>query len=97
MSPNVHCTLHHMLCNAVVTFNPLQLSILVHPDKNDTEKERAQLAFDGRLYRKHSMYTVLRMYSACECTRTCTCSSTLCTVYIVHACTYIHVCVIHVH
>ena len=65
MSPDVHCTLYHMLCNTVIMdltfFNALQLSILVHPDKNDSEKERAQLAFDGRLYRKHSMYTVLRI------------------------------------
>ena len=25
----------------------LQLSILVHPDKNESDRERAQLAFDG--------------------------------------------------
>lgn len=27
----------------------LQLSILVHPDKNETEKEKAQLAFEGEM------------------------------------------------
>ena len=28
----------------------LQLSILVHPDKNESDRERAQLAFDGMLH-----------------------------------------------
>lgn len=31
----------------------VQLSILVHPDKNQDDPDRAQKAFEGKLYTSH--------------------------------------------
>ena len=43
---NVCCKCMYMIC-VCDNMPSLQLSILVHPDKNDSDRDRAQLAFDG--------------------------------------------------
>lgn len=48
-----------------VCISTLQLSILVHPDKNESDRDRAQLAFDG-IYMYICMYvSMLTVHIAC--------------------------------
>lgn len=52
----------------------MQLSILVHPDKNPDNKEKAQAAFDGAARFVFDAYAYFIDFGvSCVCTRACAC------------------------
>ena len=44
---NIICIYNLCMCMHLMCTNDFQLSILVHPDKNESDRERAQFAFEG--------------------------------------------------